>query len=122
MSRKDAGATGGFTALTFRGFPIIKDDAATAQNLFFLNERYIEWRGRTTVPNKYKGVLEAVNLGTPSTTEGVMAAPTPSHGWFFQKMQMMPNQAGMIGRYHVIGQVVTSQPRRHGRLTGITGV
>jgi len=34
----------------------------------------------------------------------------------------MHNQAGMIGRFYVIGQMVGSQPRRQGKLTGITGV
>jgi hypothetical protein len=112
----------GFTALAYRGKPVIKDDKATSGVWYMLNERYLEWRGRNTVPAKYQGKLTKVDLGTPSTTEGVMAAPTANHGWFFQEMQMMPNQAGMSGRYYVIGQVVTSQPRRHGKLTGITGV
>ena len=122
VRRSELKGASGFTALSYRGIPIIKDDAATAQNLFLLNEKYLFWAGRTSVPEKYRGQLEAVNLGTPSTTEGVMAAPTGSHGWFFQKLQMMPNQAGMIGRYHVVGQIIGTQPRRQGRLTGITGV
>ena len=112
----------GFTALSYRGMPIIKDDACTSGNLFFLNERYLTWRGRTVVPSKYRGQISKVNLGTPSTIEGVAAAPSNEHGWFSQDLQMMPNQAGMIGRYYVIGQLVSGQFRRHGRLTGITGV
>lgn len=122
-SRRDAGATGGFTALTFRGFPIIADDKATSGVLYFLNERYLQWRGRTTVPARYAGQLSKVNLGEADTTEGVMAAQPPTaNGWFFQDYQVMPNQAGMIARFYVIGQLVGSQPRRHGKLTGVTGV
>jgi hypothetical protein len=113
----------GFTALTFRGIPLIKDDACTSGVLFALNERYLEWRGRTVVPAKYKDQLEKVSLGERRTLEGVAGETAPTdYGWFFQKMQMMPNQAGMIGRFYVIGQVVGSQPRRQGKLTGITGV
>jgi len=123
VARRDAGATGGFTALTFRGFPIIADDKATSQVLYFLNERYIQWRGRTVVPAKYAGQLSKVNLGEPSTVEGVMAEQPPTaNGWFFQDYQVMRDQAGMIARFYVIGQVVGSQPRRHGKLTGVTGV
>lgn len=112
----------GFTALTYRGIPVIKDDAATAQNLWMINENYLEWRGRTRVPSEYGGILEKVSLGRRSTMEGNDFLPSEAHGVFFQKMQMLPNQAGMVGRYHVYGQMVTSQPRRHGRLTGILGV
>jgi len=115
-------AGAGFTVLTYRGKPVIKDDKCTSGVWYMLNERYIEWRGRNTVPSKYSGKIRKVDLGTPSTVEGVMAAPSNSHGWFFQEMQMLPNQAGLVGRYYVIGQVLTSQPRRHGKLTGITGV
>ena len=112
----------GFTALSYRGMPVFKDDAATSGVWFMLNERYLEWRGRTIVPSKYAGKVAKVNLGTPSTIEGVAAAPSKYHGWFHQLEQMMPNQAGMIGRLYVIGQMCTSQPRRHGKLTGISGV
>lgn len=114
----------GFTALTYRGKPVIADEKATSGVWYMLNERYLEWRGRTAVPGKYSGYLEKVSMGTGKVTEGVTAEmDVPSSaGWFFQKMQMMPNQAGMIGRIYVIGQVVGKQPRRQGKLTGITGV
>lgn len=122
MKRVDLKGAAGFTALSYRGVPVLKDDGCTTQNLFMLNERYIEWRGRMTVPAKFAFAVEKVNLGTPSTMEGVAAAPSEYNGWFHQKEQMMPNQAGLVGRLYLIGQLCTSQPRRNGRLTGITGV
>ena len=112
----------GFTALTYRGRPVIKDDKCTTGNWFALNERYIEWRGRNSVPTKYKGKIEKVDLGASKTTEGVMAEMPKAYGWFFQPYQMLPAQAGMVARLYVIGQMCTSQPRRSGRLTGITSV
>ena len=123
-SRAELKGGAGFTALSFRGVPVVADDACTSGVWYALNERYLEWRGRTIVPSKYSGVLEKVSLGAASTMEGVGGynkAPSDA-GWFFQKMQMMPNQAGMVGRFYVIGQLVGSQPRRQGKLTGITGV
>lgn len=122
-SRAELKGAAGFTALSYRGIPVIADEACTSGVWYMINERYLEWRGRTIVPSKYSGVLEKVSL-VGNTMEGVAAeikAPSDA-GWFFQKQQVMPNQAGMIGRFYVIGQMVGSQPRRHGKLTGITGV
>jgi hypothetical protein len=112
----------GFNYLTFRGVPIIKDDACTSGNVFFLNENYLNWHGRSIVPEKLSGKVEKVDLGTPSTMEGAAVAPSAYNGFFYQKEQVVINQAGLIGRLHVYGQLVTSQPRRHGRLTGITSI
>lgn len=114
----------GFTALSYRGRPVIADDAATAGVWFMVNENYLYWAGRSIVPGAYRGVLEKVNLTNDKTIEGVAAqiAPPKDYGWFSQGRQQLPNQAGMIGRIYVIGQICGSQPRRHGKLTGITGV
>jgi hypothetical protein len=112
----------GFNAITFRGMPIIKDDLATAQTLFFLNERYIDWLGRTEVPAGFDE-LSYVSLGKrDGTMEGVAAAPSENHGIFAQEFSMVPSQPASFARYYIIGQLVTSQPRRHGQLTGITSV
>lgn len=124
QKRSESGAAGGFTTLAYRGKALIKDDACTPGNWFMLNERYFWWAGRNSVPEKYQGKLEAVTLGDTSVTEGTGAntLPPKSNGWFFQAHQMLPQQAGMIARYYVIGQVMGTQFRRQGRLTGITGV
>lgn len=121
-SRASLKGAAGFTALTYRGVPVIKDDACTSGYWYMLNERYMGWYGRTVVPSKYSGEVSKVNLGTPSTMEGVAAAPSNYHGWFVQKAKMMPNQAGMIARFYCVGQMCVTQPRRLGKLTGITGV
>lgn len=116
----------GFNALTFRNFPIIKDDFCTSGNLYFLNENYLFYAGRTQVPEDWKGFLEKVNLGTMKAYEGTgaeaMDLPSEYNGWFYQKEMVMPTQAGSIGRVYVIGQLMTDQPRRQGVLTGVTSV
>ncbi len=122
MKRADLKGAAGFTALTYRGKPVIKDDAATSGVWYMLNERYLMWKGRPSVGSKFSKEVSKVSLGTPRTIEGVAAAPSENHGWFFQDFQMMPNQAGMIARYHIIGQICATQPRRNGKLTGILGV
>ncbi len=124
VKRSESGASAGFTALAYRGKPVIKDDAATSGVWFMLNERYFHWAGRASVPEKYRGKLEAVTLGDTSVIEGTGAhtIPPKSYGWFFQPHQLLPQQAGMIARYYVIGQVVATQFRRQGKLTAITTV
>lgn len=112
----------GFTAIDWRGIPITKDEHCTSGYFYLLNENYLEWRGLTQVPTKWKGQISPVNLGEPSVVDGVRIAPSKYHGWFFQDFQVMPNQPGMVARYHVFGQLMTSQPRTQGVLTGITGV
>jgi hypothetical protein len=116
----------GFSALSYRGMPIIKDDFATSGVLFFLNENYYDWKGRTIVPDEYKDFLEKVNLGTLKAYEGTGAEaldmPSEYNGWFYQKPLILPNQAGTVARFYVIGQTVASGFKRSGKLTGITGV
>jgi hypothetical protein len=117
-----AGALG-FTALSYRGKPVLKDDRCTSGNWFMLNERYQEVRGRTVVPLKYRGKIEKVDMGEFSTYEGVGKAEMPSaKGWFFMPNMMLPNQAGQIGRIFYIGQFCGSQFRRQGRGTTISTV
>lgn len=116
----------GFLALQFRGKPIIRDDFATSGSLYFLNEESFGWVGRSIVPSKYKSMVEKVNLGTAKAMESVGAdaldMPSEYNGWFYQKDMVLPNQAGTIGRFYVIGQMVAWEPRRNGVLTSVTSV
>lgn len=116
----------GFNCLSYRGMPIIKDDFCTSGVLFFLNEEYFAWHGRTEVPDLYKDTLTKVNLGTMKAYEGTgpeaLSLPSEYNGWFYQKPLTIPDQAGRIARFYVIGQMVPRSFRRQGKLTGITSV
>jgi hypothetical protein len=116
----------GFNALSYRDMHIMRDDFATAQMLWMVNETYIGWKGRTEVPSEYRDVLEKVNFGTMEAYEGTGAmaldAPSEFNGWFYQKPLTIPNQAGRIARFYVIGQTIPTSFRRHSKGTGITGV
>lgn len=126
VKRVDLKAAAGFNALSYRGMGIIADDYATSGVLFFLNERYYDWMGRSMVPDEYKDFITKVNLGTMKTYEGTGAealdVPSEYNGWFYQKPLMLPNQAGTVARFYVIGQTVARGFRRLGKLTGITSV
>ena len=116
----------GFNSLSYRGMPIIKDDFATSGYLYFLNEKYFDWCGRSIVPDEYKDFLTKVNLGTLKASEGTgfdaLSLPSEYNGWFYQKPLILPNQAGTIARFYVIGQMVAKGFRRSGVLTAVTAV
>lgn len=119
-------AAAGFNALSYRDTYLIRDFYATAQMLWFVNEKYVTWKGRSEVPEEYDDVLEKVDFGTMSAYEGTgaLAVETPSewNGWFYQKPLTIPDQAGRIARFYCIGQTIPLSFRRHSKGTGITGV
>lgn len=117
----------GFTALSYRNMYIIDDDFAPTGYMYFLNEDYLSWYGRSEVPDEYQGILEHVDFGSedPYDGTGAMAVeemPNPDHGFFYQKPMVLPTQAGKVGRFYVIGQYIGTSFRRQGKATGITGV
>lgn len=123
-SAAQLGGHAGFTALTYKGIPVIKDEKCTEGVWYSLNERYLFYAGRDIVPSKFAGQLSKLSLGVSKTIEGTAAenVPPKSYGWFHQASQMMPNQGGMIGRLYLVGQGIVTSPRRQGKLTGIIGV
>lgn len=108
---------------TYSGIPIIRDKGATSGVLYMLNENYLSWHGRTRVPKNFKEFISPVNMGKGGVVEGQAATkPSKYHGFFYQAKQMMPNQAGIISRFYVFGQMVSFNPSRQGKLTAITAV
>ncbi len=116
----------GFNALTYRDTYIVRDFYSTAQMLWFLNEKYITWKGRVQIPAEYEDTLEKVDFGDATAYEGTgaIAIETPSewNGWFYQKPLTIPDQAGRIARFYCIGQTIPHSFRRQAKGTGITGV
>lgn len=122
VKRAELKGGAGFTALTFRGNPVIKDDKCTTGVWYALNERYNQWVGRNVVPEDFAEEIERLTLPEPKTMDGVFGGIPNTYGFFMQKKRMLPTQAGLLGRIYVFGQFVTRQPRRNGKLTGITGI
>ncbi len=113
----------GFNAFAYRGIPVIEDDGCDDEEMLFLNENYLHWHGRSIVPDKWKNVIEKVSLGEPKTIDGVsLNMPSQYHGFFFQKDAVMPNQAGMVGWFYIIGQLICESFRRQGKLDAIKGI
>jgi len=112
--------TQGFVALTYKGIPWVRDEKATAQTVFMLNEKHLEYRGWEAAPVlNYK----KISLGS-DTIEGLYAeAPmSDSHGFNWTGFRTPTNQFAIVADVIVLGNLACWSPSRQGRLTGVTGV
>lgn len=119
-SNPDLRASAGFDGLTYRTLTLIDDDFANAGQLYMVNEEYVNWYGRTEVPDLYRDTIEHVNFEDSSAYEGTgaMAAeamPSSNHGFFYQAPAQMPTQGGKYARFWTIGNYIASSYRRHGK-------
>lgn len=113
-------ASVGFNALTYRTLSVIDDDFCTTGKFYMVNEDYINWYGRSVVPDEYKNTMDHVSFGNNKTYEGTGAMatdamPSSDHGFFYQNPQQMPTQGGKYGRFWAIGNYIASSYRRHGK-------
>lgn len=105
----------GVDAISYRGKPVVADDKAPDGTFFWLNEHYMEFR-RLLSPD-----LESVSSKN-QVTEGVNEdMPMPS---FLQLREFLKpvNQFGEIGALIVMGNLIHRNPRRNGKITGITQI
>ncbi len=105
--------TMGFRCLTYRGIPVVADEKQTSGQWHFLNENYLNWYS-----------LKSTDLMTvPSVGSAVDGVEQPKGTPIQWRNLMMPTaQFAQIGFFNLMGQLVSSQPRRNGVLTGLTTV
>lgn len=110
----------GFDAIVFAGLPIVPDRKATSGVLFMLNTNFLDFYGLKTLvadgmagkPVKVGGKLFAGNQYDEAANLGFFWT-----GWIKSTNQLAYNSFMVLG-----GNLVTDNPRRHGKLTGITTV
>ena len=115
MMKRGLEGGSGFTALFFRGVPILSDEKATTETLFFVNENYLDFYAlpmATTEAIKFKS----------SEIKGNDYSSVLGLGFSWSGWIKPSNQAAVVGHIYLGGELVTFNPKRHGRLTGITGV
>jgi hypothetical protein len=108
----------GFTGLAYSGVPVLADEKATSGVFFFLNEDFLDWYalpfrlpGQNYQPAKFRAEIEGNDY---SEVEGLGFSWS---GW------IVPANAGAaVGHIYMGGNLVSFNPRMHGKLTGITGV
>lgn len=113
----DSGLIGGtgFTGLFYKGFPVLADEKATSETLFFVNEDFLNFYAlpvATTEPVKF--MAQDIEGNDYSEVKGLGFS---WNGWI-----KPTNQAAVVGHIYLGGELISENPKRHGKLTGITGV
>lgn len=109
-----ASAFAGFDSITYRGRGIAADDACTSGVYFWLNENYLEFR--RLVDDSLRQISSTLEV-----TESYMQDVGFPSAWQYRDMIMPVNQYGQIGLLLLMGNLIHRQPRRNGKLIGITG-
>jgi type II secretory pathway pseudopilin PulG len=103
----------GFNAISYRARPLVADDNCTSQTFFWLNENYLEFdRLQDSSLRQIQSNVEV--------TEGYYKNVTFPAAWQFRELIAPVNQYGEVGLLILMGNLIHRQPRRNGKLTGIT--
>jgi len=106
------GYSAGARSLTYRSTPIIPDDMAPSQTLYWLNETYLDFY------NLNAPGLKTINSNI-QVQEGFYKDVNFPAVWNFRDMMSPVNQYGEVGLLILMGNLVSTQPRRQGKLIGI---
>lgn len=104
----------GYTGLSYKGIGVIQDEKCTSGVLFYINENYLDFYAMPhwdAEPVQYKAKIEGNDYND------VLGLGFSWSGW------IKPSNAdAVIGHTYFGGQFITDDPKRMGKLTGITGV
>lgn len=109
----------GFKAMEFIGQPILLDRKCTSGAWFELNESFLDFYALPTAIPQFGGEPAPVasKLIDGNSYNEVGSLGFSWTGWIKSTNQFAFNSFITLG-----GQLITDNPRRHGKLTGITGV
>lgn len=103
----------GYTAIWYRGIPIVKDEKCPSGDINYINTDVTYWSG--LAHPKYG----MVNLGT-STIEGVGNPVPTNHGISWSGFKEPLNQDGETGQFILYGQMICERPRLNAKDEGAT--
>ena len=104
----------GFTALAYNGKPVLMDEKCTSGAFIMLNEDFVDWYALpyyNAKPVAYKSQIEGNDYEAPLGL-----------GFSWSDWIIPANSASVVGHVYFGGQFITNNPKRHGKLTGITGI
>ena len=104
----------GFTALEYNAKPIVADEKCTSGAFIMLNENFVDWYA---LP-----YFNAKPIGYKSQIEGNDYEAPLGLGFSWSDWIIPANSASVVGHIYFGGQFITTNPKRHGKLTGITGI
>lgn len=104
----------GFTALEYNATPILADEKCTAQAFIAVNENYVDWYALpffNAKPIAYKSQIKGNDYDAPLGL-----------GFSWSDWIVPANAGSVVGHIYFGGQFITTNPKRHGKLTGVTGI
>lgn len=104
----------GFSALSYNGVPVLMDEKCTSGAFIMVNENFVDWYALPYYGAKavaYKGQIEGNDYEAPMGL-----------GFSWSDWIMPANSASVVGHIYFGGQFITTNPKRHGKLTGVTGI
>ena len=104
----------GFTALSYNGKPVLMDEKCTSGVLFALREQDLDFYA---LPYKF-----AESIAYKSQIDGNDYPAPMGLGFSWSDWIIPANAGGVVGHIYFGGQFITKNPKRQGKLTGITGV
>jgi hypothetical protein len=110
----------GFAGLMYAGMEIVPDRKATAGQLVFLNENFLDFYGLDSDLSEFEGSRKVDVAGKLFT--GNQYNEVGNLGFYWTGFIKVQNQFAFNSFILLAGNLCTDNPRRHGKLTGITGV
>ena len=104
----------GMGGLEYNGKPILMDEKCTAGYFHLLNEDFLEWHA---LPYKF-----AKAVAYKSQVEGNDYEAPIGLGFSWSDWIIPANSASVVGHVYFGGQFITTNPKRHGKLTGVAGI
>lgn len=104
----------GFTALEYNAKPIVADEKCTSGAFIMLNETFVDFYALpffNAKPVAYKSQVEGNDYEAPIGL-----------GFSWSDWIVPANSGSVVGHIYFGGQFITTNPKRHGKLTSITGV
>ncbi len=111
----------GFTGLFFKGFPILGDEKATSGYLYFINEDFVDFYALDPAKASKAGLAEAIPYKSVDI-QGNDYSSMPGLGFCWSGWVKPTNSASIVGHVYLGGELIGSNPKRTGVLTGITTV
>lgn len=110
----------GFSGLMYAAMELVPDRKATAGTLMFLNENFIDFYGLDSDIDAFEGAKK-VEVGGKLFT-GNSYNEVGNLGFYWTGFIKVNTQFAFNSFIILAGNLCTDNPRRHGKLTGVTGV
>lgn len=110
----------GFQGLMFAGLEIVPDRKATAGQLVFLNENYLDFYGLDVELDAFEGAKKVDVAGKLFT--GNSYNEVSNLGFYWTGFIKVNNQFAFNSFIILGGNLCTDNPRRHGKQTTIAGI